>query len=154
MFRALRRKEKKMSEQDALAVLKEGREGVLATMGADGYPYAVPLNYACHEGGIYFHCARTGHKIDNMAHHAKVSFCVVAAGEILPEKFSTRFKSVIVFGTVAEVSGAEKEEGLMALVRRYSGDYIEKGKQYIQSDMHKTKVFKIAIEHISGKATR
>ena len=110
-------------------------------MGADGYPYAVPLNYAIHGGNIYFHCAKTGHKIDNMAHHAKVSFCVVGDAEIIPEKFSTRFKSVIVFGIAAEVFDEEKEAGLLALVKRYSSEYIPEGKKYIASDINKTKVF-------------
>jgi nitroimidazol reductase NimA-like FMN-containing flavoprotein (pyridoxamine 5'-phosphate oxidase superfamily) len=154
MFRELRRKEKKMSEEETLEVLKNGQEGVLATLGADGYPYAVPLNYACHNGNIYFHCAKTGHKIDNLAHHTKVSFCVVADAEIIPEKFSTRFKSVIAFGTAAEVFDGEKEAGLLALVQRYSCDYIAEGKKYIASDINKTKVFKIEIEHMTGKATR
>ena len=151
MFRKLRRKEKQMPEQEAFEVLKNGREGVLATLGADGYPYAVPLNYAFHDGNIYFHCAKTGHKIDNLAHHARVSFCVVGDAEIIPEKFSTRFTSVIVFGTAAEVFDDEKAAGLLALVQRYSGEYVEEGKKYIASDMNKTKVFKIEIERITGK---
>ncbi len=153
MFRKLRRKEKQMPEQEAFEVLKNGREGVLATLGADGYPYAVPLNYALYDGNIYFHCAKTGHKIDNLAHHARVSFCVVADAEIIPEKFSTRFTSVIVFGTAAEVFDDEKAAGLLALVQRYSNEYIEEGKKYIASDMNKTKVFKIEIEQITGKTT-
>ena len=143
-----------MSEQEALGILKNGREGVLATLGADGYPYAVPLNYALHDGNIYFHCAKTGHKIDNLAHHAKVSFCVVAGAEIIPEKFSTRFTSVIVFGIATEVFDDDKEAGLLALVQRYSSEYIPEGKKYIASDINKTKVFRIKIEHMTGKATR
>ena len=154
MSRELRRKEKQISEQETLELLKNGTEGVLATMGADGYPYAVPLNYACHDGDIYFHCAKTGHKIDNLTHHEKVSFCVVTDAEIIPEKFSTRFKSVIVFGTASEVFEDEKEAGLLALVKRYSSEYLEEGKKYITSDMHKTKVFKIKIEQMTGKVSR
>ncbi len=154
MFRELRRKEKQMSEEETLELLKNGTEGVLATLGADGYPYTVPLNYAFHDGYIYFHCAKTGHKIDNLTHHEKVSFCVVADAAIIPEKFSTRFKSVIVFGTASEVFEDEKAAGLLALVKRYSSEYIEEGKKYIAGDMHKTRVFKIKIEHMTGKATR
>ncbi|GAB6146581.1 pyridoxamine 5'-phosphate oxidase family protein [Desulfocicer niacini] len=154
MLRELRRKEKQMSEGETLELLKNGTEGVLATLGADGYPYAVPLNYACHDGDIYFHCAKTGHKIDNLTHHEKVSFCVVTDAEIIPEKFSTRFKSVIVFGTASEVFEDEKAAGLLALVKRYSSEYLGEGKKYIASDMHKTRVFKIKIEKLTGKATR
>jgi len=154
MVKELRRKEKMMSKEETLEILKNGREGVLATLGEDGYPYAVPLNYACHIENIYFHCAKTGHKIDNLAHHPKVSFCVVVDAEIIPDKFSTRFKSVIAFGKAVEVFEDEKEAGLLAMVQRYSSEYLEEGKKYIASDMHKTKVFKIEIEHMTGKATR
>jgi len=154
MFRELRRKEKVMSEAETLEVLKNGREGVLATLGEDGYPYAVPLNYACHNGNIYFHCAKTGHKIDNLAHHTKVSFCVVADAEIIPEKFSTQFKSVIAFGNAVEIFEDEKAAGLLVLVQRYSSEYLEEGKKYIASDINKTKVFKIKVEHMTGKASR
>jgi len=154
MFRELRRKEKMMPEEETLEVLKNGQEGVLATLGEDGYPYAVPLNYACHNGNIYFHCAKTGHKIDNIAHNTKVSFCVVADAEIIPEEFSTRFRSVIAFGNAVEVFEDEKRAGLLALLQRYSSEYIAEGKKYIASDTNKIKVFKIEIEHITGKATR
>lgn len=154
MFKAMRRREKEMPAADARALLENAQEGVLATWGEDGYPYTVPLNYALREGSIYFHCAKNGHKIDNMVYHDKVSFCVVADTEILPEKFSTLFKSVVVFGRAAEVNGTEKEVGLMALVGKYSPDHIEAGKKYIAGDINKTKVFKITIEHMSGKEGR
>ena len=30
----------------------------------EDYPYTVPMNYVYSEGHIYFHCARSGHKLD------------------------------------------------------------------------------------------
>ncbi len=36
--------------------------GRLATNGADGYPYITPVNFVCHQGHIYFHCASKGEK--------------------------------------------------------------------------------------------
>ena len=66
MFSEIRRKEKKLSDEETIEILKTGEEGVLATTGKDNYPYAVPLNYAYHNNSIYFHCATSGHKIDNI----------------------------------------------------------------------------------------
>ncbi|MBC2581704.1 pyridoxamine 5'-phosphate oxidase family protein [Clostridium sp. DJ247] len=40
------------------------------------------------------------------------------------------------------------------ILNKYSPDYIEKGKAYITNASTKTKVIKISIEHISGKARR
>lgn len=151
MFAKMRRKEKTMSEESVIEVLNTAEEGVLATSGPDNFPYAVPLNYVYHNGGIYFHCARTGHKINNIKKNDKVSFCVVKDTKIIADDFSTKFKSVILFGKAREISGDEKEDGLLALIQKYSSDYIEAGKKYIKNAGDKTRVFKIEIEHMSGK---
>ncbi len=46
MSRKMRRKEKTMSEESVIEVLNTAEERLLATVGKDNYPYAVPLNYA------------------------------------------------------------------------------------------------------------
>ncbi len=55
-------------------ILGRCRIGRLATVGADGYPYVTPLNYVYWQGAIYFHCARKGEKLDNIAADARVCF--------------------------------------------------------------------------------
>jgi hypothetical protein len=153
MFKAMRRNEKQLTEEEALAILLAGELGVLATVGEDDCPYAVPLNYALHEGCIYFHCARTGHKLDNIRHNPKVSFCVVGDSEVVPAKFSTKYKSVILFGIAEEVVGEEKKAGLDALIRKYAPDHLAAGEAYIQADGEKTRVIRIRIDHLTGKGT-
>lgn len=151
MHKEMRRKDKALTRDQALALLASEDTGVLATTGDDGYPYAVPLNYACHDNGIYFHCALKGHKIDNMEFNPRVSFCVVGHSELIPQEFSTRFKSVVVFGTVKELQGDDKREGLRVLVRRLCPDHIPAGETYIKNAGDKTRVFRIDIEQLSGK---
>ena len=73
---------------------------------------------------------------------------------VLPDKFSTKYESVIAFGKAVEVFGGEKNEALLAFIDKYSSQYIEKGKEYIKNAGEKTKVIKICIEHITGKARR
>ncbi len=152
MFRKMRRKDKQLPDEETIEILKSGEEGILATIGKDDYPYAVPLNYAYHENCIYFHCALSGHKIDNMNHNSKVSFCVVRDTKLLPEEFSTKFKSVVLFGTAQEVFDDEKKEGLMVLIKRLSGDHIPAGEKYIKNAWDQTRVFRVDIDHITGKA--
>lgn len=151
MFKKMRRKDKALPEEQIIEVLNAGEEGVLATVGEDGYPYAVPLNYVFHEGGIYFHCALSGHKIENMEFNPKVSFSVVTGSQILAEEFSTRFKSVVVFGRADEALGDEKIHGLRALITRLAKDHVPAGEKYIKQALDKTRVFKINVEHMSGK---
>jgi len=127
---------------------------VLSTISADGHPYGVPLSYCVLDGAIYFHCALEGHKLENIAADCRVSFCVVGGTEVLPDKFATRYESVIVSGRATEVFDAEKERALEGLVEKYSADFREAGRRYIATDCTLTKVFGIRIEAISGKARR
>lgn len=152
MFREMRRKEKQLPMEETLEILQKGDHGILATLGPDGQPYAVPLNYAYHNGTIYFHCATAGHKVDNITAHPKVSFCVVGDTKVVPKKFSTCFHSAIVFGTAKEVFDEEKETGFLALLNRFCKAHMTAGKKYMANDWGKTKVYGIKIEHMTGKA--
>lgn len=58
------------------AVLQRATIGRLATIGNDGYPYVTPVNYVYLDGSIYFHCARTGEKLDNIRRDPRVCFTV------------------------------------------------------------------------------
>ena len=70
MFRDLRRKKQLLSREETTAVLNRGTSGVLALSGDDGYPYAVPISYVYdqEQETIYFHCAKSGHKLDAIQH--------------------------------------------------------------------------------------
>jgi nitroimidazol reductase NimA-like FMN-containing flavoprotein (pyridoxamine 5'-phosphate oxidase superfamily) len=48
--------------------------GRMATVGRDGYPYITPVNFVYDQGCIYFHCALTGEKLDNIARDPRVCF--------------------------------------------------------------------------------
>lgn len=151
MFREMRKQNRKTSDTEAIELLEKGEYGVLSTVDPNGYPYGIPLSYVYIDGSLYFHCALHGQKLDNIYSNEKVSFCVIGNTEIIPEKFTTKYESVIVFGEAFMVTGEEKEKGLLALVKKYSKDYMDKGKAYISSGKMMTVVFKITITHISGK---
>lgn len=48
----------------------------------------------------------------------------------------------------------ERDEALLWLTEKYSPDFIEQGKSYISSKGHTTKVVKLTVTGISGKARR
>lgn len=154
MIREMRRKDRKLKNDEAIEILKNNTYGVLSTVSENGYPYGVPINYIFFNNSIYFHGASTGHKLDNISNNNRISFCVVGHTEILPAEFSAKYESVIVFGRAIEVSNDEKNVILLEILNKYSADYIEKGKEYIEKGSKATKVIKISIEHISGKAKR
>lgn len=154
MHHEMRRKDREMTEAETRELLERGEHGVLSTVSVDGAPYGVPLSYCVIDNGIYFHCALKGHKLENIAADSRASFCVVGATQVLPDKFSTRYESVIVSGRVTEVFDGEKQEGLEGLVAKYSAEFREAGERYIASDGPKTRVFRIDIDAFSGKARR
>ena len=89
MFREIRLKDRSVDDEKAIAILAQGSYGVLSTIGEDGYPYGVPLNYTYFDNCICFHCAQEGHKIENINFNNKVSFCVVTKSDVLDNEFDT-----------------------------------------------------------------
>ena len=150
----MRKKERQLGEAETLALLQKGEYGVLSTVGPDGFPYGVPLSYAFAEGCIWLHSAVEGHKVDNLAQCERVSFCVVGPTQVLPEKFSTRYASVIVFGRVHLCAGEEQIAGLLHLVRKYAPEFLEEGRKYAEAAASKTKVYRLDIARMSGKARK
>ena len=150
----MRRNDRAIPEDEARELLLNGEFGILSTVSPDGQPYGVPINYCCSRDRIYFHSAIEGRKIENIQHNSKVSLCVVGRTEVLPEKFSTKYESVIVSGRAIEIEGDEKREALLGLIQKYSPGFIEDGLKYIDKAGHKTKAYKILIESMTGKARR
>ena len=126
---------------------------MLATVGADGWPYAVPVNHVLAGDLLYIHCAQEGHKLENLAHEERVSFCAVASATVLPEALSTLYESAIVFGRAAVVTDPEeKQRGLELLAVRFCGALTPKAEEAIATSGSRTAVVRIRIERIAGKA--
>lgn len=152
MFKRMKSQDRKIEPKEAFEILKNNDYGVLSTICENGYAYGVPLNYIYLNDSIYFHGAPGGLKLDNIKTHNKVSFCVVADTMHLSNNFHTNYESVIIFGRAIEVSDAEKRDVMFAFINKYSKGQIDTWKQYLEMMIDKTKVIKISIENISGKA--
>jgi len=152
MFREMRRKKQQLSTEESISVLRKGTSGVLAVFGEEGYPYAVPLSYIYHDGKIFFHCALTGHKLDAIRSNPKVSFCVIDQDQVIPEEYTTYFRSVIVFGQarVLEDEG-EKRAALESLAARYSPEQEDGRKKEINELFNRLHMVEITIDHMTGK---
>ena len=148
----MRRQDRAITEDEALALLNEAEYGVLSTVTENGKPYGVPLNFCVIDRCIYFHCAVEGQKIDNIQQNKSVSFCAVGNTEILPDKFGTKYESVIVSGEVEEVFDMNKQMAMEGLLHKYSPEFFDKGIKYIEGLREKTRVFKITINKLTGKA--
>ncbi len=153
-MKEMRRQDRAISEKEALDLLTKAEYAVLSTVDENGEPYGVPLNFCVINDCIYFHCALEGQKIDNILRNRSVSFCVVGNTEVLPGKFSTKFASVIVSGAAEEVFTLDKQLALEGLLKKYSAEFLDKGKKYIVAAEGNTRVFKITIKELTGKARK
>ena len=152
MFREIRRAKQKLPEKDAVSILERNTFGVLAVYGDDGYPYAVPLNYVYDNGYIYFHSAKSGHKLDAISNNSKASFCVTDKSEIVPDEYTTYFRSAIAFGH-ARVLKDEKDisDKLLKLALKYSPELPDGCKSEVRKELSHVCMIEFEIEHLSGK---
>jgi nitroimidazol reductase NimA-like FMN-containing flavoprotein (pyridoxamine 5'-phosphate oxidase superfamily) len=153
MFKKIRLKDRVVNDEKAIEIITKGSFGVLATIGEDGYPYGVPLNYTYFDSCICFHCAQEGHKMDNIIFNKKVSFCVVTKSDVLGNEFDTDYESAIAFGKASVITDdSEKKSILLSVLNKYSADYLKAGNNYMKKNWDETSVVKIKIDHLSGKA--
>lgn len=149
----MRRLGQQLEPAEAQRILSECTNGVLSLTDPDGgEPYGVPLSFAYDEGelAIWFHSARAGRKIDCIAEGSRCSFCVISADDVVPEKFTTYFRSVIVAGAIRPVSAEEEiMRGLQMLCKKYSPGIDSEAE--IASCLNRVVVLRLDIESITGK---
>lgn len=147
----MRRFKQQLPDEEAFEILGSATNGVLSLCDADGSPYGVPLSFAV-DGTehIYFHSARSGHKLDCINGDGRCSFCVVAQDYIVPAEFTTYFRSVIVAGRISVVeSPDEMLHGLSLLCEKYSPG-VPSGEE-IDRCIRAVVVLRLDIESVTGK---
>lgn len=155
-FRKMRRFKQQLSYKDAETVLRRCTNGILAVYGDNDYPYAVPISYIYSEGKIYMHSALAGHKLDGIRRNPKVSFCVVDKDQIVPEEFTTYFRSVIAFGKARIITDLEEMRiPHNLLCEKYCPNQTqdELEAEFKKGATHMLYI-EITIEHMSGKQAR
>ena len=151
-FRPMRRFRQQLSDAEAVGILERATSGTLALLGDNGYPYAVPISYVYDDGKLYFHSALSGHKVDAIRNCDKASFCVIAQDDVVPEKYTTEYRSVIAFGRIHII---EDEEEKLAAARllgdRYNPHQDEALQKEIESGLSRMLAIRFDIEHLTGK---
>lgn len=153
MFKDMRRKRQLLTEDENIDILKRGTSGVLALLGEDGYPYAVPISYVYDDSKLYFHGAKTGHKMDAIQKYEKASFCVIDQDQIVPEEYTTYFRSVIAFGKIRILENEnEKKFAIEKMAKKYHPtDSAVNRESAIQKEWLPLCMLEFSIEHMTGK---
>lgn len=155
MFREMRRKNQLLTDEECIEILNSSTSGTLALLGDNDYPYSVPISYVYNDGKLYFHSALTGHKIDAINMHSKASFCVIAQDKVVPEKYTTYFRSVIAFGKICVIDNdAKKLRAIEILAEKYSPQLAEGRKKEIEDNFSRMCMIELDIEHMTGKEAK
>ena len=153
MFRELQRKNKQISMEECIELLKKETRGVLSVLGDGDYPYGMPMNHWYNEedGKIYFHCGKSGQRLDALRKCNKVSFCTYDSGYREEGDWALHVKSVIVFGTIEIIDDMDT---IADITRKLSYKFTQ-DEEYIRTEIEKyakaTLLLKLTPEHICGK---
>lgn len=152
MFRDMRRFKQSLTKEQCEKILRSCTSGTLALSGDNGYPYAVPLSYFYGDSKIYFHCAKDGHKIDAIKNCPKASFCVIESDGVIPEKFTTAYRSVIAFGQIRIIDSLdEMRRAITMLSDKYSPNMDSERDKEIDEFFNRLCMLELTVEHMSGK---
>jgi uncharacterized protein len=153
----LRRADRQMSEARLQELLKRGYCGRLATIGADGFPYVVPLLYVWMDGKIYTHnTSAPGHLRTNVDANPRACFEIDEPGEVFGYgRFecdtSVSYASVVAFGSIRVVDEREdKARFCTALIEKYAGDVSGRPKSFFPR-LDQIAVYAMTVERITGK---
>lgn len=153
MFRKMRRFKQELSKQECIEILQREPRGVLSVLGEDGYPYGMPMNhwYSEQDGKIYFHGAKSGHKIDAIKKCDKVSFCVYDKGYRKGDDWALNIRSVVVFGRIRMVEDQDKAVEICTnLCQKFTDD-----PEYIEQELLHAGAAVLCLEldpeHMTGK---
>ena len=152
-MKQMRRKRQALSNEECIEILNRGTSCVLSLCGNAKEPYGVPLSYVYNDQKIYFHCAKSGYKLDLIEENEKASFCVIDQDNIVPEEYTTYFCSVIVSGNMRVIKDDdEKRYVIETLASKYSPAESRQSHQEEIEKFWKTLcILELDIKEITGK---
>ena len=151
----MRRKERKLSEEAALEIVRSTEHAAMATVDEAGVPYCVPITPVYIDGALYFHSTPAkSRKGENLQNNPRCSVLFIASDKTLEAEYSVDYASAIVDGLAEEVSDPERKKAILRkfLERHTPHNPLEKNEAYIQEALDHLKVWKITILSVSGKA--
>lgn len=153
-FRPMRRYRQSLSDDECISILKNGYRGFLSVNGDNGYPYTIPMNFLYDNGHIYFHSAKTGHKVDAILRSEKASFTIIDNPVREEGDWWFHVKSVICFGKINIVEDEnERITRLRSFGQKYFPEGYDIGKE-LQHNGPNVLLLDFSVEHITGKAVK
>lgn len=152
-FRPLRRTKNAIPDDEAKALLLTEKRGTFAVIGDGEYPFAIPVDYYYDKDNekIYFHGAKSGHKVDALKRNNKVCFTVYGNETYEENDWAPYLSSVVVYGRCNLIEDDElTHKHIKSLGMKYYPSEAEVDAE-IARDIKTAQLYEISIEHICGK---
>ena len=140
--RPLRRRDRQLTEDEALQIVRHAPHAVLSTADAAGVPYGVPVNAVYAEGNVYWHGTfMKSRKGDN-----------IEAVDV--PAYSVNYASAVLEGTASRITDARerKEAALLICAQHVPGQSAEQNSAYYDREGDTVEVWKMTVTRISGKS--
>ena len=151
----MRRDDRELKDMNDIIRVMEKCDVCRLELNDEEYPYILPLNFGMQvdkgEIILYFHGANEGKKYELIAKDNRAGFEMDCSHNLVmdPVKNSCtmEYESVIGHGRIEMVPECEKYNALCLLMKHYHKEDFS----FNQSVMPRTTVFKLVVEHVSGK---
>lgn len=155
-MKPVRRKDREVNEDLAYELLKNAEYAVLATINSeDKNPYCIPFSPVVVDDYVYFHCGPEGQKVDNLRDNPNVCITCIGKTNLVPENFTTEYESAVVYGVAEDViEDDEKIFVLRKICEKFAASNMDNFQKAINASLKRTKIYKIKINHITGKAKK
>ena len=110
-----RRRQIQLSPEEQAAFLREHRKGALATIGKDGFPHVVAMNFLAKDGAFYMTSYAKAQKVVNIRRNPKAAL-MIEAGDAYAE-----LHGVMVRGRCEILEGAEAVRAAFAAMAEARG---------------------------------
>ncbi len=158
-MREMRKKERRLPEEDALEIFDRAPYITVAMVRTDGTPYALPLSLVRKgKHTFYFHCAYEGEKVDVLSVNPIVSLSAVSKCtpkfEEDKRNFTEYYRSAVAPGRCEAVTDTEEKiEALRLICLRFLPRYMDEFEAAVERSLERTMIMKITLtEPAVGKA--
>jgi len=151
----MRRKDREVTEFEDIVAIMEKCDVCRIALNNGGYPYILPLNFGMTVRDkvieLYFHGALEGMKYDLIEQDNRASFEMDRGHTLVTQiesgNCTMAYESVIGQGHMEILSDDDKYDALCILMKHYHQEEFPFNKEV----MPQTKVFKLVVEHVTGK---
>lgn len=151
----MRRSDREITDINEMIQVMEKCDVCRLAIHDEEYPYILPLNFGMEADNeqivLYFHGANEGKKYELITKDNRVGFEMDCAHKLVTDmdngSCTMEYESIIGYGRIKRIPEDEKYNALCILMKHYHKEDFP----FNQAVMPQTTVFKLVVEHVSGK---